>query len=63
MCIYLVINWCEYDGFLLVVEVFCNVGCYVEGGIQDVWLIWEVDGDIFIDVDNNFSNGFLLVGI
>lgn len=59
---YSVINWCEYDGFSPAVEVPRNAGCFAEGGTQDVWLIREADGDIFLDIDSDPTNGFPLAG-
>ncbi|MEL7424795.1 MAG: T9SS type A sorting domain-containing protein [Bacteroidota bacterium] len=59
---YSVINWCEYDGFSPAIEVPRNAGCFEEGGTQDVWLIREADGDTFLDIDNDPTNGFPLAG-
>ncbi|MCB0638902.1 MAG: T9SS type A sorting domain-containing protein, partial [Lewinella sp.] len=59
---YHVYNWCEYDGFSPAVEVTRNAACDEQGGGRDVWVVRRPNGQAYLDVDANPTNGIPAAG-
>lgn len=60
-CIYIIINYCEYDGVSEFVVFNCDEDCDVIEGEDYFWLIIS-NGNVFVDVDNDVFNSVLVVG-
>lgn len=62
LCIWEVINWCDYDVIDIVVVICCDEDCDGLMGEEDVWFLGCLDF-IYVDVDSLVLNIFLMVGV
>lgn len=59
---YYVINYCEWDGIFVLVQISRDEDCDGIEGEECVWVLVRLDG-IFVDIDNDEFNCLLLVDI
>lgn len=62
-CIWWVMNWCQYDGVSDFFIVSCDLDCDMENGEEVVFVLYCLNGFIYIDWDNDemeFNNNLFV---